>query len=144
MPRCNGCVRIPCTPSRMVHFLSSLLLLLSLLHEYQLVHYVRYMNLHDVLFHRIHLGTRQWLSGKLHAQSLCLRGNSLWHPLDNMLGGSQNLFGCGGQEKNYIACREPNPSQARGQSLYSLNWPAHTFSFNDFRKLCFKPWLTTK
>jgi len=43
----------------MVHFRSALLLLLSLLHKYQLVHYTRYMNLYDVVLHGIHLGTRQ-------------------------------------------------------------------------------------
>ena len=61
------------------------------------------MNLHDIALHGIHFSTRQRLSGQLHAQSLCLRGNNLWHPLDNMLGGSQNLFRCGGQENGTAA-----------------------------------------
>jgi hypothetical protein len=45
------------------------------------------------------------VSGQLHVP----QGKSPWNPLDRRLGGSQSLFGCGGEEKNsqFLSGLEP-------------------------------------
>jgi hypothetical protein len=40
------------------------------------------------------------ISGQLHAPAALLPGKSPWYPLDRRLGGPQNQFGQGGEEKN--------------------------------------------
>jgi len=42
------------------------------------------------------------VSGQLHAPPLYFRGNSPRYLLDRRLGGSQNQFGRGGEEKNSL------------------------------------------
>jgi len=41
------------------------------------------------------------VSGQLHARPIYSQGKSPWYPLVRRLGGPQNRFGHGGEEKNF-------------------------------------------
>jgi hypothetical protein len=55
------------------------------------------------------------VSGQLHAPAALPQGKSPWYPLDRRLGGPQNRFGRGGEEKN----SQPPPGiEPYGGKLY--------------------------
>jgi hypothetical protein len=65
------------------------------------------------------------VSGQLHASEALTRGKRPWYPLDRRMGGSQNLSGRPGGEKNLVLPGlelRPLGHPARSQSLYRLRY----------------------